>query len=108
MDTDRLRQLVDHPPREPERASDHAFTAAVMARLDPPQSAPQMRRFAWCAAAGVAVAAAFLPIDSLPAIDGLSDWLDGELLLELGAAALIAAIVLVIAHHRSAPRRISA
>jgi hypothetical protein len=107
MDHDRLRHLIDHPPRDPERAPSPAFTAAVMARVEPrPLVAPRQRALlVWFAVTLVAVVAALAPIDGVAVGDDLARWIDPELVLELGASALIVAAILALS---TSPRRTTA
>jgi hypothetical protein len=107
MTDDRLRQLIDHPPRDLEHAPDPAFTAVVMARVELTAPPRHLRTLAWCAAAAVAIVVS-LPVDGIPAIDDFAGWIDGELVVELCATALVGAIVLAVSIDRTSPRRISA
>ncbi len=104
MNDPRLRQLLEHPPRDSERAPDPAFTAAVMA-LVPASMSPIPASVSWWLAAGVAAVASLLvPIDPLSAI-GWSRLVDAgtavDLLVEMcGAAAVLAVVLLTINDHR--------
>jgi len=92
MDSDdRLRQLIDHPPRDEDPPRDPVLTAQVMARLRPrPVAAPASRRGWWVVAVVAAVAALALPAgDDAVARLAADDLL---LLAEVALAALVLAL----------------
>lgn len=100
MDHDRILDLIDHPPRDPERPRDASLTAQVMTRVRAlPPRARADRRGWWLLGVLAAAAGLLVPVD-----DGAAGWsLAGDdlaLALEaaLAVAAAIAALALVRRH----------
>lgn len=86
---DRLRDLIDHPPRDPEPARDLVFTARVMAGLSPRPVAGRASRGWWAVAATAAIAALALPL----ADDVGVTMMTGNDLLLFGEVAMAAVLL---------------
>jgi hypothetical protein len=103
MSDERLLHLLEHPPRDPERRSDPAFTAAVMQRIcAPTPSTPTSVRAVVALATVLVLVVGLLPsFDPLGALVAAAPGLDADLGFELLPVALVAAVVLALGRARA-------